>query len=114
MGPQIAVEFVGSGGLWPTKVDASQLESALLNLCINARDAMPDGGRVTIEIANNSLDERAARERELPPGQYLCLSVAILMALACNSRRIDGWDWVLSVIIPAYGLMEVLFNTSCR
>ena len=39
---------------------------------------------------------------------------AILMALACNSRRLDGWDWVLSVIIPAYGLMKVLFNTSCR
>jgi len=38
----------------------------------------------------------------------------ILMALVCNSRRIDGWDWVLSVIIPAYGLMKVLFNTSCR
>jgi hypothetical protein len=38
----------------------------------------------------------------------------ILMAMACNSRRLDGWDWVLSVVIPAYGLMKVLFNTSCR
>ena len=75
MGPQIAVEVVGSAGLWPTKVDAPQLESALLNLCINARDAMPDGGRLTIETANKWLDDRAARERELPPGQYLSLCV---------------------------------------
>ena len=62
-------------GLWSTKVDAPQLENALLNLCINARDAMPDGGRLTIETANKWLDERAARERELPPGQYLSLCV---------------------------------------
>jgi PAS domain S-box-containing protein len=75
MGPQIAVEVVGSAGLWPTKVDAPQLESALLNLCINARDAMPDGGRLTIETANKWLDDRAARERELPPGQYLSLCI---------------------------------------
>ncbi len=38
----------------------------------------------------------------------------ILMALTCNSRRLDGWDWVLSVIIPAYGLIKALFNVSCR
>ena len=75
MGPQIAVEVVGSAGLWSTKVDAPQLESALLNLCINARDAMPDGGRLTIETANKWLDDRTARERELPPGQYLSLCV---------------------------------------
>ena len=76
VGPNIEVEMVGAGGLWPTKVDASQLESALLNLCINARDAMlPDGGRLTIETANKWLDERAARERDLNPGQYVSLSV---------------------------------------
>jgi CheY-like chemotaxis protein len=75
MGPQIAIEVVGSAELWLTKVDAPQLESALLNLCINARDAMPDGGRLTIETANRWLDDRAARKRELPPGQYLSLCV---------------------------------------
>ena len=76
MGPTIAVEVVGSGGLWPAKIDAPQLESALLNLCINARDAMPDGGNLTVETANKWLDDRAARERELPAGQYLCVSVS--------------------------------------
>jgi signal transduction histidine kinase len=76
MGPTIAVEVVGAGGLWPAKIDAPQLESALLNLCINARDAMPDGGKLTVETANKWLDDRAARERELPPGQYICVSVS--------------------------------------
>jgi PAS domain S-box-containing protein len=75
MGPQISVEVVGSGGLWPAKVDPSQLESALLNLCINARDAMPEGGSLTIETANKWLDERMAKERDLPAGQYLSLCV---------------------------------------
>ena len=75
VGPSIDVEVVGAGGIWTTKVDPSQLESALLNLCINARDAMPDGGRITIETANKWLDERAARERELSPGQYISLCV---------------------------------------
>ncbi len=76
VGPNIAVEVVGAGGLWPTRVDAPQLESALLNLCINARDAMPNGGKLIIETANRWLDERAAAERELPPGQYISLCVS--------------------------------------
>jgi CheY-like chemotaxis protein len=66
---------VGAAGLWPALVDPGQLENALLNLCINARDAMPDGGRITIETANRWLDDRAARERDLPHGQYLSLCV---------------------------------------
>jgi PAS domain S-box-containing protein len=75
LGPEITLEVVGAGGLWATLVDPPQLENALLNLCINARDAMPDGGRLTIETANRWLDERVARERELPPGQYISLCV---------------------------------------
>ena len=76
VGPSIEVEVVGAGGLWPTKIDGTQLESALLNLCINARDAMaPDGGHLTIETANKWLDDRAARERDLPPGQYVSICV---------------------------------------
>jgi signal transduction histidine kinase/CheY-like chemotaxis protein len=75
VGPGVKLEVVGAGGLWPTKIDPSQLENALLNLCINARDAMPDGGRVTIETANKWLDDRAAKERELAPGQYISICV---------------------------------------
>ena len=76
MGPDIAVEPVAAGGLWTTLVDPGQLESALLNLCINARDAMVGGGTLTIETANRWLDECGARERELPPGQYVSLCVS--------------------------------------
>ncbi|CAO4182945.1 PAS domain S-box protein [Methylorubrum populi] len=75
IGPAIALEVVAAGGLWSVLIDPSQLENALLNLCINARDAMPEGGRITIETANKWLDDRAARERDLEPGQYLSLCV---------------------------------------
>ena len=75
VGPQITLEVVTAVGLWSALIDASQLESALLNLCINARDAMPEGGRITIETANKWLDDHAAKERDLPPGQYLSLCV---------------------------------------
>ncbi len=76
VGPSVEVEVVGADGLWPTLIDPSQLENSLLNLCINARDAMaPDGGRLTIETANKWLDDRAARERDLMPGQYISLCV---------------------------------------
>ncbi len=75
MGPGIAVECKGEDDLWTTLCDPPQLENALLNLCINARDAMPDGGRVTIETANTSIDDRAARERDVAPGPYVRISV---------------------------------------
>ena len=75
VGPAIVVEVVGAIGLWPTRVDAAQLESALLNLAINARDAMPDGGRITIETANRWIDDRGGRERDLKPGQYISICV---------------------------------------
>ena len=76
VGPDITVEVRGASGLWLTKVDPSQLENSLLNLCINGRDAMaPNGGRLTIEAANHSLDEHASRQWDLPPGHYVSLSV---------------------------------------
>jgi PAS domain S-box-containing protein len=75
VGPAIAVDVVGAADLWPTRIDAVQLESALLNLAINARDAMPDGGRITIETANKWIDDRGARERDLTPGQYISICV---------------------------------------
>lgn len=75
VGPAIKLEVVGAAGLWPTKVDIAQLENALLNLAINARDAMPKGGQLTIETANKWLDSRAGSERDLPPGQYISVCV---------------------------------------
>lgn len=75
VGPAIRVETVGAAGLWPTLVDPSQLENSILNLCINARDAMPDGGRITIETANKWLDRDGARTHDIPEGQYLSLCV---------------------------------------
>ena len=75
MGPAVTIEVVGAAGLWTVRVDTSQLENSLLNLCINARDAMPEGGHLTIETANKWMDARAARDRDLPPGQYVSLCV---------------------------------------
>ena len=76
IGPAITFEFVAAIGLWQTLVDPHQLENALLNLCINARDAMPRGGRLTVETCNRWLDERGARGRDLAPGQYVSLCVS--------------------------------------
>lgn len=75
VGATTNIEIVGAVGLWTTNIDAAQLESAILNLCINGRDAMPDGGKLTIETANRWMDDRAARDRDLPPGQYVSVCV---------------------------------------
>ena len=72
LGENISVEIVLGMGLWSVSGDISQLENALLNLAINARDAMPNGGKLTIETANVYLDEHA----EVTPGQYVMFAVS--------------------------------------
>ena len=77
LGETIKIECVLAGGLWRAMVDQSQLENAVLNLAINARDAMPGGGKITIETANAHLDaEYAARHDELTAGQYVLVAVS--------------------------------------
>jgi PAS domain S-box-containing protein len=76
VGPSIAMDIIGTPGLWPTLVDLHQLENSLLNLCLNARDAMPEGGQVLIETCNTQLDPLQAAELELPAGRYVMLCVS--------------------------------------
>jgi signal transduction histidine kinase/CheY-like chemotaxis protein len=76
-GDHIRVETVTGAGIWTCFADSSQLENALLNLAVNARDAMPDGGRMTIETANADLDDRYAETHaEVRAGQYVMISVS--------------------------------------
>jgi CheY-like chemotaxis protein len=77
LGEHIEVRYVESAGLWPAMADPAQLESAVLNLALNARDAMPGGGRLTIELGNKVLDEYYAREHaEVTAGDYALLAVS--------------------------------------
>ena len=78
VGETIALETVLSGGLWVTQADVNQLENAILNLVLNARDAMPNGGKVTIETTNAHLDDAYVRKLAEPvkAGQYVMISVS--------------------------------------
>jgi PAS domain S-box-containing protein len=92
VGPSVRVEVVGAVDLWTTHVDQHQLENALLNLCINARDAMPDGGSLMLETNNQWIDERGSRERDVPAGQYVRLCVTDTgtgMSPAVSARAFD-------------------------
>ena len=77
LGETIDVETVSAAGLWRTNVDPNQLENAILNLAVNARDAMPRGGKLTIETGNTWLDdEYAATHAEVTPGQYVMVAIS--------------------------------------
>ncbi len=77
LGEYIELEVVGGGGVWPVEVDPAELESALLNLAVNARDAMSGGGKLTIEATNSFLDEDYCRDKpDVEPGQYVMIAVS--------------------------------------
>ena len=77
IGANITIETVLAGGLWQVSADANQVENAILNLAVNARDAMPDGGKLTLETANSYLDEAYAKiNAEVIPGQYAMVAVS--------------------------------------
>jgi signal transduction histidine kinase/CheY-like chemotaxis protein len=75
LGETVGVETVLAAGLWNVKADPAQLESAVLNLAVNARDAMPQGGKLTIETMNSSVDDAYARQYSIEPGQFVLIAV---------------------------------------
>lgn len=75
VGPNISIETVLAAGLWNCICDPNQLENAILNLCINARDALPEGGQITVETANSWIDDAEAAERDMDRGQYVAICV---------------------------------------
>jgi PAS domain S-box-containing protein len=105
LGEQIAIETVLAGGLWRVMADPNQLEISVINLAVNARDAMPRGGKLTIETANTFLDEAyAASQAEVIPGQYVMISVT-------DSGSGMSRDVVSRVFEPFYTTKEVGHGT---
>jgi PAS domain S-box-containing protein len=76
VGPEIDISISTADDIWGILVDPNELENALLNLCINARDAMPDGGTLLITASNHHLELRPAEEHGLPPGNYVALCIS--------------------------------------
>ena len=106
-GEAVLMETVLAAGLWRVHADAAQIENALVNLAVNARDAMPDGGRLTIETSNADLDERyAAAHNEVVAGQYVMISVTDTgagMSASVLERAVDPF-YTTKVIGKGTGL----------
>jgi len=105
LGEDVEIELIPSEGLWPALIDPGQLEDVLLNLALNARDAMPEGGRLIIETSNTELDEAyAAANLEVEPGEY------VLVAVSDTGRGIPS-DQLEQVFEPFFTTKEASNST---
>lgn len=105
VGEAIEVETIQSARVWPVEIDIHQMENALLDLAVNARDAMPDGGKLTVEVANTHIDaDYAAQEAEVTPGQY------VLICMTDSGEGMDA-DTLSHAIEPFFTTKEVGHGT---